>query len=196
MEKLEVYEKIKEAWESILHELQMLGLNLDDPNFHGTPERIAKMLVYEKCAGLNSKEKCKELLGKRFPTEYDGMVVLNPIKVWSMCAHHWVDVVYQVFMGYIPKNKEVIGISKIPRVIKLFASQPTIQEQFTKDLTDLFIESIDPEGIGLIVRGQHNCMVARGIQQPDVWITTSEMRGTFRINPSLKEEFLLLCGLK
>jgi GTP cyclohydrolase IA len=161
----------------------------NDPNFDETPERIARSLLYERCKGINSYEYCKKLLEKTFPAEYRGMIIANPIMVNSLCPHHFENVFYLVVAGYIPVKK-IVGLSKIGRVIDMYGRQPILQETFTRDLADIFYAGLEPEGCGIITIGQHNCMVARGIQQPDPWVTMSEMRGSFLENPSVKDEFI------
>lgn len=126
-----------------------------------------------------------------FPTTYNGFVITSPITVSSLCPHHFENVSYTVCMGYIPTER-IVGLSKIGRVIKLLAKQPVLQEDYTKMLARIFQDCLNPEGLGVIVKGQHMCMIARGLEQPGVYTTTSEMVGTFRDNSSVKEEFLKL----
>lgn len=192
----EAYTRIGNAYMEIIDVLHKYhGLNwVDDPNFEGTPGRCARSLLNERCIGMTYKEKCKEILKVRFPSDYNGFIIASPITVSSLCPHHLENVTYEVIMGYIPSGNGVIGLSKIGRVIKLVGHAPILQENYVKILADIFEEELKPEGVGVIVKGQHNCMIARGLQQPNVWVTMSEMRGTFRDNPSVKSEFLKLCS--
>ena len=195
---LESERLIRIGYEYILNGLKVAyGLDWkNDPNFIETPDRIARSLIYERCKGINSEEDCRELLSKEFPDEYNGFIIANPIMVNSLCPHHFENVFYIVRMGYIPKKENgVVGLSKIGRVIDLYGRQPILQETYVKKLADIFMESLDPEGCGVIVKGQHNCMIARGIQQPDVWVTMSELRGSFLTNDSVKNEFFKLVAL-
>ena len=189
-------EKIGNAYIEIIDTLHMYhGLDwTEDPNFDGTPGRCARSLLNERCIGMTYKDKCKEILNVRFPSEYNGFIIASPITVSSLCPHHLENVTYKVVMGYIPSGNGVIGLSKIGRVIKLVGHAPILQENYVKLLADIFEDELKPEGIGVIVKGQHNCMIARGLQQPDVWVTMSEMRGSFRDNSSVKSEFLKLCS--
>jgi len=187
---------IEEAWSQILEGLKV-AYNLDyenDENFHGTPERNARAIL-ERCVGINSETMIKDILAKSFPSKYRGMIVTdNPVTVHGLCPHHFEDVYYRVWFGYIPKVK-CVGLSKIARVIKLFGSQPILQEDFTQKLADLFYDQLEAEGVCVVTKGRHNCMVARGIKQEDASITMSEVRGTFLSNAEVKKEFFTLCQL-
>ncbi|MFW6001904.1 MAG: GTP cyclohydrolase I [archaeon] len=171
----------------------LYDLDVNDPNLIDTPERIAKLMVDERCQGINSKEKCKKLLSVTFPTEYEGIIIAaNPTKVYSLCPHHFENVTYKVWVGYIPQDK-VIGLSKFSRVIKLFGSQPIMQEDFTYQLHELFEEALNPKGLIVIVKGQHYCMLARGVKTEEQWTVTSQASGLFKDDLTVKEEFLVLC---
>jgi GTP cyclohydrolase I len=183
---------IQGAWETILDNLKHDWRT--DPNLMDTPGRIARSMVHERCIGINSFPECEKLLEIRFPTTYEGLVITSPITVSSLCPHHFENVSYTVCMGYIP-NGFVVGLSKIGRVIKLFAQQPIIQEDYTRILTLIFSKCLRPHGLGVIVKGQHMCMIARGLELPGVYTTTSEMLGSFRNNASVKEEFMNLCKI-
>jgi len=188
---------VEGAWEQIFNALNLAhGLNWkEDENFKETAKRNAKALVLERCKGINSKERCMDLLGKSFPSEYKGMIVVGPVTVHSLCPHHFENVEYTVRIGYIPSDR-CIGLSKVGRVIKLYGSQPILQETFTKNLADIFIDKIKPEGIGVWVEGRHNCMIARGLQEPGVSAITSEIRGSFLDNLAINAEFMRLCQQK
>lgn len=192
---IEAMKKIEKAWYDIfdaLHEAHGLDWKNDD-NFTETPKRVAKMMVLERCVGVNSENKCKEILSKGFPKKYDGIVVgANPITAYSLCPHHFENVTYQVWMGYSPKEK-VVGLSKMGRVIKLYAKQPILQEDYTANLANLFHDALDPLGVIVIVKGKHNCMVARGLEaDPEQWVVTSSVTGVFLTEDTYKSEFLNL----
>ncbi|MCK5016510.1 MAG: GTP cyclohydrolase I [Candidatus Peribacteraceae bacterium] len=191
------YNNIMTHWEGILDELYK-GIELDwrkDINLMHTPHRIAKSMLHERCKSIGQEDNIVKHLDIMFESDYNGFVVCNPVTAESLCPHHFENVTYEVYMGYCSKDK-VVGLSKIGRVIKDSARQPILQEDYTKMLADLFEKALQPEGVGLVVKGQHNCMISRGLQQPGIWVTTSEMRGTFRDNHSVKDEFLELCKLK
>lgn len=187
---------IESGWKMILEGLKVgYGLEYDkDENFTETPRRNAKSLL-ERCRGINSEHLCKDLLSKSFPSTYRGMIIINPIEVHSLCPHHFEDVKYIVRMGYIPKER-CVGLSKIGRVIKLFGSQPILQEDYTKKLADIFYESLECEGLCIVAEGRHNCMVARGLKERRSKAIMSELRGTFLSDPAVKAEFFTLCQLQ
>jgi GTP cyclohydrolase IA len=192
----EAYNKIKESWENILEALKLgYGLNYqDDENFDETPHRNAKALL-ERCSGINSDKMCKDMLiNSTFPSDSTGLLVLDPITVHSLCPHHFEDVKYVIRVGYIPSGR-CIGLSKFARVVKLFGSQPILQETFTKKLADMIQECIQGEGCGIIATARHNCMVARGVKEPGSKVTMVELRGSFLEFPSVKEEFYTICDL-
>ena len=188
------YNSIKKAWVGILESLYGPTW-AKDPNLTETPHRIAKSMVYERCENINCNEDARKLLKVRFPSKYKGFIVTNPISVDSLCPHHFENVNYKVVAGYIPMNG-VVGLSKIGRVIKAIGRQPILQEDYIMTLADIFMEELQAEGVGVIVSGVHNCMVARGLQATNSDVTMAEMRGTFRDNPSVKQEFYELVKLK
>ena len=190
--------RIEDAYVSIFSALNLAyGLDwLKNENFKETPERIAKSLIFERCIGINSFNKCKDILNPSFPSEYDGIVVVsNPTYVDSLCPHHFENVKYKVYMAYMPNGK-AIGLSKFGRVIKLFGKQPILQEDYTYQLTKIINESISPKGVITVVCGQHNCMIARGLEATtDQWVITSSVSGEFETCPSIKDEFFKLTDI-
>ena len=194
-------QKIESAYAEIFDSLgDAYGLDWrSDPNFEETPSRIAKSLLLERCIGINSENECAKLLKRRFPSKYDGMITVGPISAHSLCPHHMEEIRHEVHFGYIPNptnKKAVVGLSKIPRVVKLFASQPIMQEDFCKKLADIFGNHLKPEGLGLIIRSKHYCMIARGVREHESVTSSIEMRGSFRNDPSVKQEFIELIKMK
>jgi GTP cyclohydrolase IA len=177
------------------------GLDISDENFDETPTRVAKMMILERCIGINSYDWCKEILSKSFPKAHDDsrdemIITANPAITYGICPHHLENVEYRVWMAYMPSDK-VVGISKFNRVIDVYARQPILQEDFTSGLATLFEECLDPLGLMIVVKGKHDCMVARGARaNPDQWMITSAVRGKFLEEETYKEEFLKLCKFK
>jgi len=193
--------QIEDAWVQILNALHdSYGLDITDPNFHETPKRISRMMVLERCNGINSENLCRKILGKSFPAmgerEDDQLVVTtNPAIVYSLCPHHFENVEYHIWTGYIPKEK-FIGISKFSRIVDLYARQPKLQESLTSGLVDIIQEELDPKGSIVIVKGWHDCMICRGARSnPKQCMITSAMRGLFSSpgQHTFKEEFMQLC---
>lgn len=185
-------EIIESAWRDILSTIKK-NWNKDQ-NFKDTPNRIARAIMNEKCSGIGRYDECKRvLIESTFQSVYDGMVIIGPIHTNSICPHHFENITYNIMFGYIPRGK-VVGLSKPGRVIDILAKQPILQEDYTKMLADLFMECIEPEGIGLVVKGVHMCMSSRGGLQQNSSTVTSEVRGWFRDKAYIKDEFLKLCG--
>lgn len=171
--------------------IEGLGLDLADPNLVATPKRIVNTML-EQISGQTeaSQKEIKNLLSVAFPTIYKGMVILEPIKVNSLCSHHLLPVDYEVLFGYIPKNLS-LGFSKIVKAVKLIAAKPTLQEDFTQEIIDTFQKILEPKGIMVVVRGRHSCMVIRGEKSANVNIT-SALRGEFKSSQKTRDEFLTL----
>ncbi len=171
--------------------MEGLGLDLADPNFLDTPRRIASAFK-ELSEGIENSAylEIKRILKTAFPTKYKGMVIMQPIKVNSLCAHHLLPVEYEILFGYIPKNL-TIGFSKIIRMIRLIAAKPQLQEDFTQEVVDTFKNALSPEGIMVIVKGRHSCMTLRGEKTSNFNIT-SAVRGVFKTSEKTRNEFLSL----
>jgi GTP cyclohydrolase I len=165
------------------------SFSLQDPNFIKTPYRVAKAWL-EMCIGLANKNEVVDILKTNFPSDYTGMIIIDSIDAFSVCPHHALPVQYKVDFGYIP-NEKMLGLSKIPRFIKLLAKQPILQEDFTKQIIDKFNEHVKPQGCIVIVKGVHNCMVCRGVGAINSSATTSEVSGNFD-NLDTRTEFLEL----
>lgn len=162
--------------------LSGMGLNLEDPNFIGTPNRVAKALV-EMCGGLYEDYNKHTA----FPSEYDGIVFFKQIDAVGICPHHLLPIDYQVTFAYIPTGK-VLGLSKIPRIIKNLAARPILQEDLSNDIVNYFEEKLKPLGIALVINGIHGCMKYRGIHQKG-GVKTARMMGAFFDKPQARAEF-------
>lgn len=172
-----------------------IGLNMADPNILGTAQRVAKTMT-ELTHGysIDAAEKVEGLLSARFPSSYSGMVILDPIVAVSLCSHHLLAVRYEVLFGYIP-NHQSLGFSKIVKVISLLAAKPVLQEDFTKEIIEVFNNALDTKGIIVVVRGQHSCMSIRGEKSENSNIT-SDMRGVYLDDSSMREQFFTLARQK
>ena len=166
-----------------------LGLDLKDENLRETPKRVMKS-YHEILGGLiNTDIRATEILNKAFPSNYHGMVTIGPIKVYSMCPHHFLPIQYSIYVAYIIKDKNV-GLSKLPRLVELLAQRPVMQEVLTQDIVDYIEKILHPRGSAVVVKGIHGCMSCRGVKKSDAITTTSAMNGFFRENIATKEEFL------
>jgi len=168
--------------------IQGLGLDLNDPNLIDTPRRVAKA-YREFCAGLyNADGSLEAILGRKFPSNHDEMVFSGPIHSVGVCPHHLVPVEMSSFFAYIPTG-QVVGLSKIPRFIKMLSARPVLQEDLAKEIADKFMEYVKPLGVALLVEARHGCMAHRGVHEQDTTVDTVAMRGVFREDVGMKEEF-------
>ena len=158
----------------------------NDHNTHDTARRVAKMLVLETFSGRYlPKPKITA-----FPnvTEYDQVYVTGPITIRSTCAHHFQSIKGKCYVGVFP-GRNVIGLSKFNRLVDWIASRPQIQEEMTIQIADLIQEETEAEGVAVLMQAEHGCMTMRGVKEHESDMTTSVMRGVFRDDPYLKQEF-------
>jgi GTP cyclohydrolase I len=193
----EKFNNIENSWKTILDTIFGKGSWEEDSNLSNTPKRMSKSII-EKCRGINSYDECIDILSKEtFSSTYDGIITIGPLHTSSLCPHHFESIMYTIWFGYLPNKYtgNVVGLSKPGRVIELFAKQPILQEEYTRKIANIFMTVLNPEGIGVIVKGKHMCMVSRGIEQTDSYTITSEMRGVFRESVTVKNEFMKFCNL-
>jgi GTP cyclohydrolase I len=133
----------------------------------------------------------EEILSKTFPCDFDEMVVVTDIEATGVCPHHLMPVRYTIHVGYIPSQEgQVLGLSKIPRLVCLLAARPILQEQLTKDIADIFEDNLNPLGVMVVVSGGHSCMQCRGVRMSGSRMITSAIRGVFQDDSAAKQEFL------
>ena len=168
--------------------LQQIG---EDPNREGllkTPERVAKaMLFLTQGYDLNAKE---ILTSAMFKEEYSQMVIVKDIEVYSMCEHHMLPFFGKAHVAYIP-NGHVVGLSKIPRVVDVFARRLQVQERLTNEIRDCIQDTLNPLGVGIVIECRHLCMSMRGVQKQNSVTTTSAFTGEF-LKEKTRTEFLNL----
>ena len=172
---------------AVLQILQAVG---EDPARDGlkrTPERVARMYA-ELLAGYTTDPKAV-LNDAIFEVKYDEMVIVRDIEFYSLCEHHLLPFMGRVHVAYIPDGK-VIGLSKIPRMVDIFARRLQVQERMTRQIADLIRDLLHPQGVGVVVEALHLCMMMRGVQKHNARMTTSAMHGAFRANLATRQEFL------
>ncbi len=167
----------------------------DDPDregLKGTPERVVRAFE-EFFAGYRSDP--RDILQRTFEEVdgYDEMIVLRDIRFESHCEHHMLPIIGSVHVAYLP-DKRVVGISKLARVVDIYARRLQIQEKMTVQVADTINEVLKPKGVAVVVEAAHQCMTTRGIHKPGVAMVTSRMLGDFRSNPSTRREFLNMIG--
>jgi len=162
----------------------------EDPEREGllkTPERVAK--AYDELLSGYRTDPIDLLNEAIFEVSYDEMVIVRDIEFYSMCEHHMLPFLGRAHVAYLPKGK-VIGLSKIPRIVDMFAKRLQVQERMTRQIADLVDELLHPKGVAVVVEGLHLCSVMRGVKKHDARMTTSSMSGAFRKNLSTRQEFL------
>lgn len=167
--------------------LRAFGENPDREGLKLTPERVARSYV-ELLEGYR-QDPIALLNDALFEVDYDAMVVVRDVEFYSLCEHHLLPFVGRAHVAYLP-NGRVIGLSKIPRIVDMFARRLQVQERMTGQIAQ-FVEGIlNPFGVAVVVEGLHLCATMRGVKKHDARMTTSAMLGTFRTNLATREEFL------
>jgi GTP cyclohydrolase I len=180
-------DEIKSNYESIL---KNIGEDTTRNGIVKTPERAAKAMQF-LTQGYNMDPK-EILLGAMFEEPYDDMVLIKDIELYSLCEHHMLPFFGKVHVGYIPNGK-IVGLSKIPRIIDVFARRLQVQERLTHDILECINDTLQPKGVGVVIEAQHMCMMMRGVQKQNSATTTSGFRGEFK-NQETRSEFLKLIG--
>ena len=171
---------------------EILGDLGEDPERDGlkrTPERFEKALRFLTSGYQQSPEKL--LNGAMFDVAYDEMVVVKDIELYSLCEHHLLPFFGRCHVAYLP-NKKVVGLSKVARLVDMFARRLQIQERLTSQIATAIQEQLHPQGVGVIIEARHLCMVMRGVEKQNSTTTTSAMLGAFRDNKQTRDEFLAL----
>lgn len=154
-----------------------------------TPERVAKALAFMTQGYQRDIDHL--LNGALFPIEYDEMVIVKDIDFFSMCEHHLLPFFGRVHVGYLP-NKKVVGLSKIPRIVDMFARRLQVQERLTVQIAETLSTKLNAHGVGVVVEARHLCMMMRGVEKQNTVAVTSSMLGAFRSQSQTREEFLKL----
>jgi GTP cyclohydrolase I len=164
----------------------------EDPGRDGllrTPERMQRSLEYLTKGYREDPEKL--LKGALFNVDYDEMVIVKDIEMFSLCEHHLLPFFGKVHVAYIPKGK-VIGLSKLPRLIDIFARRLQVQERLTTQIAETIQRAIEPQGVGVVIEARHLCMMMRGVEKQHSSAVTSSMLGAFREEKETRDEFLAL----
>jgi len=180
-------DKVKLAVASII---EAIGEDPRREGVKGTPRRVAEMYA-ELFSGMDVDPKAE--LTVDFGEGYEEMVILRDIPFYSMCEHHLLPFYGVAHVGYIPSpGGRVVGVSKLGRVVEICARRPQLQERMTQQIADAIFEALQPDGVAVVIRAEHLCMVMRGIKKPGTTVITSSVRGTFRSKVATRSEFLSL----
>lgn len=177
---------MKEAYESII---SAVGEDLDRPGLQDTPTRAAKAMQF-LCNGYD-KTVDEVVNNALFPSDCNEIVLVKDIELYSLCEHHLLPFIGRCHVGYLPQGK-VIGLSKIARIVDMFARRLQIQENLTLQIAETIRDVTNAAGVGVIVEAKHMCMMMRGVEKQNSAMKTSAMLGTFRSSEVTRMEFLSL----
>jgi len=177
---------MEQHWKAII---EAIGEDPDREGLVKTPERAAKAFEF---LTRGYRQDVNELVNNAiFTSDTDEMVIVRNIELYSMCEHHMLPFIGKAHVAYLPQGK-VIGLSKIARIVDLFARRLQIQEVLTKQIADCVNTAIGAKGVGVVIEAKHMCMMMRGVEKQNSVMTTSCMLGNFREQPTTREEFLRL----
>jgi GTP cyclohydrolase I len=176
-------ERIERAVREIL---VAIGENPDREGLVRTPERVARSYA-ELFSGL--REDPRHHLSVTFDERHHEMVILRDIPFASVCEHHLLPFTGRAHIGYIPEGR-VVGLSKLARLVEGYARRPQVQERLTSEIADAIMETLRPDGCGVVIEAVHTCMTLRGVRKPGATMVTSALRGGFRRRPETRAEFL------
>ena len=179
----------KDFEELVRRELELLG---EDPSREGlvrTPSRVAKSLKWMTQGYSSSAE---AVVGEGiFREDHDNMIMVRDIELYSMCEHHMLPFFGKAHVAYIPNGK-IVGLSKIPRIVDVYARRLQVQERLTEQIAEGLCRVLNPAGVGVVIEAYHLCMMMRGVQKQNSKTITSALRGAFREDPKTRDEFLRL----
>ncbi len=175
------------ARQAVTQLLKALGEDVEREGLLHTPQRVARM--YRELLSGYHVDPAALVNGALFEIRYDEMVLVRDIEFYSLCEHHILPFMGRVHVAYIPDGK-VIGLSKIPRIVDMFARRLQVQERMTRQIADFLSDLLSPQGVAVVVEGMHLCSMMRGVKKHDARMTTSAMHGSFRTNHATRQEFL------
>jgi GTP cyclohydrolase I len=170
--------------------LLAVGEDPDRPGLQDTPARVARAYV-ETFAGLGQDP--YDVLSTTFDEDHDELVLVKDIPMYSTCEHHLVPFHGMAHVGYIPgEDGRVTGLSKLARLVEVYARRPQVQERMTSQIADALVDVLEPRGVLVVIEAEHLCMAMRGIRKPGATTVTSAVRGIFRENPATRSEAMSL----
>jgi len=178
-------ERVERAWRDII---EAIGEDPDREGLRATPERVARMYT-ELFEGLRIDPESYLEVG--FEVGHEEMVILKDIPFYSICEHHFMPFHGVAAVGYVPDGR-VVGLSKLARLVDAYARRPQIQEQLTGQIADSLMQTLQPDGVAVVIEAEHLCMTQRGVKKPGSRMVTSATRGLFRKNEVTRAEFLSL----
>ena len=186
---VEEKEVSKEFQDLVRRQLELIGEDPDREGLQATPRRVARALTWLTQGYTSSAE---EVVGNGvFNEPHDNMIMVRDIELYSMCEHHMLPFFGKAHVAYIPNGK-IVGLSKIPRIVDVFARRLQVQERLTEEIAEGLCSVLHPSGVGVVIEAYHLCMMMRGVQKQNSKTITSALRGVFREDPKTRDEFLRL----
>lgn len=189
IETLPITEQIKTNYQEILH---LLGENQNREGLLKTPERASKAMKF--LTEGYEKDPKQILQSAMFKEDYNEMVIVKDIELYSLCEHHLLPFFGKAHIAYIP-NGQIVGLSKLPRVVDVFSRRLQVQERLTEQILDCINNTLNPKGVAVVIEASHMCMMMRGVQKQNSTTTTSGFRGSFK-ETDTRNEFLKLITSK
>jgi GTP cyclohydrolase I len=184
----------KDKIKKIINELLIeIGENPNREGLYNTPKRVAE--AYEFLLSGYKLDIEKVLNNAIFSEKYDEMVLVKNIDFYSLCEHHLLPFYGKIHIAYIPNGK-IVGLSKIPRIVEVFARRLQVQERMTQQIADTLDKYLEPVGVGVVSEAYHMCMMMRGVEKQNSSATTSAMHGIFKSDEKTRNEFLNLINMK
>ncbi len=175
------------AQQAVTQLLKALGEDTQREGLQSTPRRVARMFG-ELLSGYQTDPQAI-VNGALFEIRYDEMVIVRDIEFYSLCEHHMLPFIGRAHVAYIPAGK-VLGLSKIPRIVDMYARRLQVQERMTRQIADFLRDLLKPQGVAVVIEAMHLCSMMRGVRKHDARMTTSAMHGAFRANLATRQEFL------
>ena len=171
--------------------LSEIGEDADREGLLRTPERVRRM--YDELTAGYHVDPDALINGATFSVDYDEMVVVRDIEFFSLCEHHLLPFIGRAHVGYLPRGR-VVGLSKIPRIVDMYAQRLQVQERLTVQIADFLMERLEPKGVACVIEATHLCTMMRGVKKQEATMVTSSMTGTFRRDARTRAEFMGLIG--
>jgi GTP cyclohydrolase I len=189
-DKIEAGERWRDEYEGLVRrQVELLGEDPSRPELVRTPLRVAKSMAF---LTRGYRITLREAVGEGiFDDPHDNMIMVRDVELYSMCEHHLLPFFGRAHIAYIP-NGRILGLSKIPRIVDMFARRLQVQERLTSEIAEAVQESVQPWGVGVVIEASHLCMMMRGVEKQNSMSITSALIGTFRDDAKTRDEFLRL----
>ena len=175
--------------ELVYQQLALIGEDPDREGLQRTPERVAKAMAW---LTRGYKDNVSSLVGNAiFEEPHENMVMVRDIELYSLCEHHLLPFFGRAHIAYVPAGR-IVGLSKLPRIVDMFARRLQVQERLTEEIAAAIEEVLQPRGVGVVIEAAHLCMMMRGVEKQSSKTITSALRGIFRSDPRTRDEFLSL----